>query len=76
MSRWSGVATREGAKLVLRYVVEPGLLLRQTRKDLCCITFRLSIMRSSARESHNGKEKRRGSMGKIGAEGSSQKWIT
>ena len=39
--RWSRVAARKGSKLMLRYVVEPGLLC-QTRKDLRSIAVRLS----------------------------------
>ena len=44
MRRWSGVATRERAKLVLRYMVKSRLLLGQAGKNLrcCSIAFRLS----------------------------------
>jgi hypothetical protein len=39
---WSRIAAWEGTKLMLRQVMEPGLL-GQTREDLCSIPFGLSI---------------------------------
>lgn len=43
MRGWSGIVTRERTKLVLRYMVESGLLLGQAGKNLrcCCIALRL-----------------------------------
>lgn len=53
--RRSRIVPREGPNLVLGQVVEPGLL-GQARKDLYCVTFRLSKMRSLAQEPRRKRE--------------------